>query len=427
MQVRVLLFFAVLALSLGALNYYVFRRTLWVFRIQRPWRWLLAGTLWLGFAAAFGGRAWAERGGGALAIGLSITGFGVQLAVLITVALALPLEAMRLLRWCFGRIAALWLRRTASAAGGAEATVSAAGGASSEEASPATTSCPMPASTGRREFVARTAGVAVLAVGAGAAGYGVLWGRRDYQLPEVVCPIAGLSPKLDGYRLVQLSDIHFGVFVGEAQIRSAVELVGRARPDAIVLTGDLVDHNPAFTPELGRLIRRLAPLSRDGVFAVPGNHDYYAGVDRVLATIRAAGGTPLRNAHVLLGQGRHRLNLVGVDDLWAPRLQPGAGPDLQRALAGAPVDIPRVLLCHNPAFFPEAAPEVALQLSGHTHGGQVNMGIRPADWVLPYGYVAGEYTRGPSRLYVNRGFGTAGPPARVGAPPEVTTLVLQAA
>jgi predicted MPP superfamily phosphohydrolase len=86
-----------------------------------------------------------------------------------------------------------------------------------------------------------------------------------------------------------------------------------------------------------------------------------------------------------------------------------------------------VLLCHNPVYFPDAAGQVALQLSGHTHGGQVNPGVRPADWVLPHGYVAGLYQRDGSRLYVNRGFGTAGPPARVGAPPELTRIVLVSA
>jgi predicted MPP superfamily phosphohydrolase len=90
-----------------------------------------------------------------------------------------------------------------------------------------------------------------------------------------------------------------------------------------------------------------------------------------------------------------------------------------------PGDLPRVLLCHNPEFFPQAQGKVALQLSGHTHGGQVQLGIRPADLVLPY--VEGLYDEGGSRLYVNRGFGTAGPPARVGAPPEVTLVVLTAA
>jgi len=116
--------------------------------------------------------------------------------------------------------------------------------------------------------------------------------------------------------------------------------------------------------------------------------------------------------------------MLGVDDLWTRRFEMGAGPDLARATDMVPNDLPRVLLCHNPAFFPEASAQVDLQLSGHTHGGQVNLLLRPADYVLPFGYVAGTYTRDSGTLYVNRGFGTAGPPARVGAPPEVTRLVI---
>jgi predicted MPP superfamily phosphohydrolase len=108
---------------------------------------------------------------------------------------------------------------------------------------------------------------------------------------------------------------------------------------------------------------------------------------------------------------------------------------LQRAVAALPqlggkwapaLDLPRVLLCHNPSFFSEAAGQVALQLSGHTHGGQVNFGLRPADYVLPGGWVAGRYDLRGSALYVNRGFGTVGPPARLGSPPEVTRIVLSA-
>jgi uncharacterized protein len=86
--------------------------------------------------------------------------------------------------------------------------------------------------------------------------------------------------------------------------------------------------------------------------------------------------------------------------------------------------MPRILLCHNPSFFAESAGRVALQLSGHTHGGQVNLGVRPADYILPGGWVAGRYDLQGSALYVNRGFGTVGPPARIGAPPEVTRIIL---
>jgi predicted MPP superfamily phosphohydrolase len=205
-----------------------------------------------------------------------------------------------------------------------------------------------------------------------------------------------------------------------------VSLVRHARPDLIVLTGDLLDHDARFARTLGRLVRELSALpARDGVTVIPGNHDYYAGVEEVLRTAREGGARVLRNQGRVIGDAGGAFALVGVDDVWAPRNGYGPGPDLDRALAMVPSDLPRILLCHNPSFFPAARGQVALQLSGHTHGGQVNLGVHPAELLLPY--VEGLYVEGRSRLYVNRGFGTAGPPARVGAPPEVTLVVLTAA
>jgi len=279
------------------------------------------------------------------------------------------------------------------------------------------------ASLTRRDMIRTSATGVALSVGFGAAGYGSIFGRMDYEVPEVPIPIAGLDPALDGYRIAQISDIHFGVYVGDRQLRAGVELIRAARPDLIVMTGDLVDHDVAYAPQLGRMIRQLEQLgARDGVVVIPGNHDYYAGVDEVLGISRRAGATVLRNEGRVLQDG---IALVGVDDVWARRNGYRGGPDLPAALAQVPDDLPRVLLCHNPVFFEEARGQVALQMSGHTHGGQVNLGIRPADMLLPY--VHGHYREEGSSLYVNRGFGTAGPPARVQAPPEITVAVLTSA
>jgi len=261
-------------------------------------------------------------------------------------------------------------------------------------------------------------------VGAGTAAYGGLIGRRDYVIEEVVVPIPGLPRALEGFTLVQLSDLHIGQFVTERELAAAAMLVRDARPDVVVLTGDLLDHDERFAPLLGGLARRLGALAREGVVAIPGNHDYYAGVEATLGALRSAGARVLVNDGLVIGEAKSGLALLGVDDVWAMRRRQGRGPDLQRAIAKVPRDLPRVLLCHNPVFFPDAAADVALQLSGHTHGGQVNLLVRPADVVLPHGYVAGLYQRDGSRLYVNRGFGTAGPPMRVGAPPEITRVVL---
>ena len=211
-------------------------------------------------------------------------------------------------------------------------------------------------------------------------------------------------------------------------MNAAVDLVGKARGDLVVLTGDLIDFDPRYADALGSLARRLSPLAREGVVAIPGNHDHFTGIDATVSALRRGGADVLKNRGRTIGGPGGAFALLGVDDVWAARMKvPGGGPDLAAAIATVPRDLPRVLLCHNPVFFPEAAGQVALQLSGHTHGGQVNVLVRPADWVLPHGYVAGLYERDGSRLYINRGFGTAGPPARVGAPPEVSRIVLVSA
>ncbi|KYF66482.1 metallophosphoesterase, partial [Sorangium cellulosum] len=279
----------------------------------------------------------------------------------------------------------------------------------------------------RRAFLANGAAGSAFLIGGGSAVYGALVGRHDYVIEEIAIPIQGLPRSLDGFSIVQLSDIHLGLFVGEPEMRAAEDLVRKARGDLVVMTGDLIDFDPRYAEHLGRLTRRLGPLAREGVAAIPGNHDHFAGIDATIDALERGGAHVLQNRGRVIGGAGGAFALLGVDDVWARRRVPGGGPHLGRALADVPRDLPRVLLCHNPVFFPEAAGEVALQISGHTHGGQVNLVVRPADVVLPHGYVAGLYQRGGAHLYINRGFGTAGPPARIGAPPEVSRIVLVAA
>jgi len=274
---------------------------------------------------------------------------------------------------------------------------------------------PTIADDGRRRVVRQLGAVATLGGCFGSVAYGALFGVHDYQTEDVSIPFPGLPGPLDGYRVVQLSDIHFGEFVGEREARAAVELVEHARPDLVVLTGDLVDWDAAHVPILGRLVHRLAELgARDGVVVVPGNHDHYVGVGRVMAAARRAGATVLRNDARRIAEGH--LALLGID--W------GEQGDLGLALSRAAPGLPRLLLAHDPRAFDRARAHVALQLSGHTHGGQISpLGLNPTR--LVYRYVRGLYREGSARLYVNRGFGVAGPPLRLGSAPEVTVLHLQ--
>ena len=276
---------------------------------------------------------------------------------------------------------------------------------------------------GRRQAIERVGGIAVLGVSGAALGWGMARGRHAFEIEEVVVKIVGLPRALDGYTIAQVSDIHVGLFVGERELREGLSRLAEIKPDLVVATGDLVDVDPHFAPLMAHALASLK--ARDGVAAILGNHDYYTGAAKVLAALRAAGVNTLLNSGVHLRKGDGGgFALLGVDDLSAER-SGGPGPSLEAAIAMVPPDAPRILLAHQPRFFREAKGRVALQLSGHTHGGQINPGFRPADFFMEF--VAGRYEAAGSTLWVNRGFGVAGPPSRVGAPPEVTKIVLVSA
>lgn len=278
----------------------------------------------------------------------------------------------------------------------------------------------------RRQAIERVAGVSLFGATTAALGWGMVRGRHVFALEEVVVRVRGWPRALDGYTIAQVSDVHVGTFVGDRELDEGFELVARVRPDLVIATGDLVDfESEAAGPLALRLLRTSA---RDGAYAILGNHDHYAGAAAVTARLRAAGVNVLVNESVRLRAGDGGgFALLGVDDMQGRRgRSPGfAGPDLGAAGRGLSPELPRILLAHQPRYFDESAGRVALQLSGHTHGGQINPGFRPADLFMKY--VAGRYEQGGSTLYVNRGFGVAGPPSRVGAPPEITKIVLVSA
>ena len=275
----------------------------------------------------------------------------------------------------------------------------------------------------RRQIVERVAGGALVAATGSALGWGIVRGRHAFAQEEVIVRVAGWPKALEGYTIAQVSDIHVGTFVGDRELDEGFELVQRVRPDLVVATGDLVDADAGL---VGALLQRLARVNaRDGAFTILGNHDHYAGAADVVARIRASGIRALCNESVILRPGDGGgFALLGVDDLSGrTRPSPGfTGPDLSAALRSVRPDQPKILLAHQPKYLHESSGRVALQLSGHTHGGQINPGFRPADFVMEY--VSGRYERDGTTLWVNRGFGVAGPPSRVNAPPEVTKIVI---
>jgi len=275
----------------------------------------------------------------------------------------------------------------------------------------------------RRQAIERVAGVGLFGVTGTALGWGMARGRHDYVIEEVVVRVMGWPRALEGYTIAQVSDVHVGAFVGDRELDEGFELVRRIRPDLVVATGDLVDFDSAA---IGPLALRLANAgARDGAYAILGNHDHYAGPGEVVDRLNAMKVRALCNESVRVRPGDGGgFALLGVDDIQgrSGRSRGFNGPDLYKAGKGLSADVPRILLAHQPRYFDEAAGRVALQLSGHTHGGQINPGFRPADLFMRY--VAGRYEREGSTLWVNRGFGVVGPPSRVGAPPEVTKIVI---
>jgi uncharacterized protein len=285
---------------------------------------------------------------------------------------------------------------------------------------------PDPAPAGavtRRQIVEGVGGAAIFGATGSMLGWGMVRGRHAFELVEVPLRIPGLPRALDGYVIAQVSDLHTGAFVGERELDEGLSLVRRARPDLVVVTGDIVDFDPAYAPlAAGKLAALPAP---DGVAAILGNHDYYAGAEEVLSTLRSAGVDVLRNTGKIVRPGDGGgFALLGVDDI-SSRRRGRTGPRLDFALASVRADLPRILLSHQPVTVDLWAGDVAAQLSGHTHGGQINPGFSPVGLFMKY--VAGAYAVGGTTLYVNRGFGTVGAPSRVGAPPEVTRFVLVAA
>jgi predicted MPP superfamily phosphohydrolase len=262
---------------------------------------------------------------------------------------------------------------------------------------------------------------AVPALGVAITLLGLLNARRTAQVVTVEVPIAGLPAALHGFRIVQITDIHVGPTIKHTYLQAVVEAVNRLQPDVVAITGDLVDGSVA---ELGAHVAPLAGLAaRHGSFFVTGNHEYYSGVDGWLRELRRLEVTVLLNEHVLIERDGAQLVLAGVTDYNAAHFVAAHASDPQAALRGAPDEAVKVLLAHQPRSAAAAARAgFHLQLSGHTHGGQ----FLPWNWFVPLQqpYTAGLHRLGELWIYVSRGTGYWGPPKRVGAPSEITQLVL---
>ncbi|HTQ75127.1 MAG TPA: metallophosphoesterase [Burkholderiales bacterium] len=278
-----------------------------------------------------------------------------------------------------------------------------------------------PPAAGVHAYLADSGAALVLLGSLLSLAIGILVALRGPKIRRVDIRVDGLDDKLDGLRIVQITDLHVGATIGAAYVRRVVRMANELAPDLVALTGDMVDGSVA------RLATHVAPLAElvpaGRVFFVPGNHEYYSGADPWIAHFRSLGFRVLLNEYAVTQIRGARIVVGGVTDPAAgrhnePRPDLAAGRDEGSAF--------RLLLAHNPKLAPKAeAAGFDLQLSGHTHAGQF------FPWTLAVHLVHAPFVAGLSRIgrtwiYVSAGTGTWGPPVRFGSEPELTLLRLVA-
>ncbi|MFH9606424.1 metallophosphoesterase [Streptomyces sp. NPDC017448] len=285
-----------------------------------------------------------------------------------------------------------------------------------EPAAP-TATAPTAAAPGpsRRLFVSRVVGGAAAAAGLATVGYGAYGVLRGPSVRRITVPLAKLPRAAHGFRIAVVSDIHIGPILGRAHTRRIVDTINATSPDLVAVVGDLVDGSVA---DLGSAAEPLAALrARHGSYFVTGNHEYFSGAQQWVDHVRELGLVPLENARVEI----EGFDLAGVNDIAGET--EGQGPDFVRALGDRDRGRAAVLMAHQPVVIHDAVEHgVDLQLSGHTHGGQLWPGNFLAELANPT--VAGLERYGDTQLFVSRGAGAWGPPVRVGAPSDITVVEL---
>jgi predicted MPP superfamily phosphohydrolase len=251
-------------------------------------------------------------------------------------------------------------------------------------------------------------------------GYGALKTARDYKVKRVEIPFKNLPHSLDGFMIAQISDIHSGTFMNEDEMISIREIMNLQHPQIAVMTGDFVDTSAR---EIEPVARVFSKLKTDyGIFGCMGNHDVFDNYKFVSATMKDSGIVMLENGNKILRVNGDNLNLLGVND---SRLA-----NLDNTLNGVDPEGFKVLLSHRPEFFPQSFQNgIDLQLSGHTHGGQLGLnffGISLSPMQIFHKYIYGLYKEANSYLYVNPGVGMVFAPIRIGIRPEITLITLRA-
>ncbi len=283
-----------------------------------------------------------------------------------------------------------------------------------------------PYNADRRLFLQR--GIVVLS---GATFTGAMYGtlrRNSYEIVNETITIKNLPNTFDGFTITLISDVHSSVFMSKERMTEYAKIVNSLESDLILVTGDFVTMQLDEVYPFAEAFSNLK--AKHGVYGCLGNHDFYTRqVAKVADEVNACGITLLRNNSVKIEKDGSQLYLLGVDDIGTNNQADFA---ITQAMRNIDQDASKILMCHRPYFFEKAKEKgIDVTFSGHTHGGQVvffrssNNVISPARMASPY--VAGLYTLGDSKLYVNRGLGTVGIPVRLNCPPEITKVTLASA
>ena len=275
----------------------------------------------------------------------------------------------------------------------------------------------------RRSFLKAALGstLGLGALGIGGTAYATRVEPYALEITHLTLPLPNLPPAFDGLTVAQISDWHLGDWMTSEHMLTIAEQVNALKPDVIVATGDFVSR--IWRPTPSAITHSLEALQApEGVFAVLGNHDHWTDADVVGSAIRDAGTVLLNNANQPLVRGDDALYILGVDDVWEQKA------NLGHALTGIPDGAATILLAHEPDYADHVAytRRVGLQLSGHSHGGQVRIPGYGAP-VLPHlgqKYDMGLYHVDGTLLYVNRGVGMISPHVRFNCPPEITHITL---
>jgi predicted MPP superfamily phosphohydrolase len=276
----------------------------------------------------------------------------------------------------------------------------------------------------RRSFVKALVAILVTVGVIGLLLYGYVFHIEPiwYTVERIEIPIPNLPQEFHDFRIVCLSDIHIEPSTNLNYMRRVVNQVNKLEPDLVCLLGDYVFSSAETIADLAPTLSEIR--ARWGVFGILGNHDLWTNAEIVRAGLEAREIRVLVNEHIVLGSEEAPLVLAGLDDGWSGE------PSLDQALSGAPVNAPVILMLHEPDFADQMTlnARVHLQVSGHSHGGQVRLPFYGAPFLPEYGrkYDQGLYRVGEMWLYVTRGIGVINPAGRFNCRPEITEIVLVA-